>query len=29
MECSETESGWFEFKAFVTNGGKFQVIDYK
>jgi hypothetical protein len=25
MDCSETENGWFDFKGYLTNFGKFFV----
>lgn len=24
MDCSQTEQGWFEVKAFLTNSGKMK-----
>jgi hypothetical protein len=29
MDCSETEMGWFDVKAFLTNFGKLWVVTFK
>lgn len=28
MDCSQSEQGWFEVKAFLTNGGKTLRVSY-